>query len=177
MTDKTMNTHPADLLPLDREGGGLILTPCPGTKGVPPGVALVQLKAVGAGAVITLMPEDEMASNAVANLGELCAAAGLQWFHLPIADERPPEADFAAAWQSQRSAVHQLLDAGGKIAIHCKGGSGRTGLMAAQILIERGRSKDEARAAVKTLRPQALSLDVHQDYLSGLPEAGPREPA
>ena len=177
MTDKTMNTHPADLLPLDREGGGLILTPCPGTKGVPPGVALVQLKAVGAGAVITLMPEDEMASNAVANLGELCAAAGLQWFHLPIADDHPPGADFAAAWEAQRSAVHQLLDTGGRIAIHCKGGSGRTGLMAAQILIERGRSKDEARAAVKALRPKALSLDVHQDYLSGLPEAGPREPA
>lgn len=177
MTDKTMNTHPADLLPLDREGGGLILTPCPGTKGVPPGVALVQLKAVGAGAVITLMPEDEMASNAVANLGELCAAAGLQWFHLPIGDDHPPGADFAAAWEAQRSAVHQLLDTGGRIAIHCKGGSGRTGLMAAQILIERGRSKDEARAAVKALRPKALSLDVHQDYLSGLPEAGPREPA
>lgn len=172
-----MNTHPADLLPLDREGGGLILTPCPGTKGVPPGVALVQLKAVGAGAVITLMPEDEMASNAVANLGELCAAAGLQWFHLPIADDHPPGADFAAAWEAQRSAVHQLLDTGGRIAIHCKGGSGRTGLMAAQILIERGRSKDEARAAFKALRPKALSLDVHQDYLSGLPEAGPREPA
>ncbi|MCU0989746.1 MAG: hypothetical protein MUE63_09250 [Xanthomonadales bacterium] len=177
MTDKTMNTHPADLLPLDREGGGLILTPCPGTKGVPPGVALAQLKAVGAGAVITLMPEDEMASNAVANLGALCAAAGLQWFHLPIADDHPPGADFAAAWEAQRSAVHQLLDTGGRIAIHCKGGSGRTGLMAAQILIERGRSKDEARAAVKALRPKALSLDVHQDYLSGLPEAGPREPA
>jgi len=177
MTDKTMNTHPADLLPLDREGGGLILTPCPGTKGVPPGVALVQLKAVGAGAVITLMPEDEMASNAVANLGELCAAAGLQWFHLPIADDQLPGADFAAAWEAQRSAVHQLLDTGGRIAIHCKGGSGRTGLMAAQILIERGRSKDEARAAFKALRPKALSLDVHQDYLSGLPEAGPREPA
>jgi hypothetical protein len=44
--------------------------------------------------------------------------------------------------------------------------------MAAQILVERGCSKDEARAAVKALRPNALSLDVHQDYLAGLPEAG-----
>jgi protein-tyrosine phosphatase len=177
VTDKTMNTHPADLLPLDLEGGGLILTPCPGTKGVPPGPALEQLKGAGADAVITLMPEDEMASNAVADLGELCAAAGLQWFHLPIADDHPPANDFAAAWQAQRSAVHQLLDTGGKTAIHCKGGSGRTGLMAAQILIERGRSKDEARAAVKALRPNALSLAVHQDYLSGLPEAGRPDPA
>ena len=172
MTDTTMNTHPSDLLPLDREGAGLILTPCPGTKGVSPGVALAQLKAAGAGAVITLMPESEMASNEVTNLAELCAEAGLRWFHLPIEDDHRPEADFAAAWQAQRPAVHQLLDSGGKIAIHCKGGSGRTGLMAAQILVERGRSKDEARAAVKALRPNALSLAVHQDYLSALPEAG-----
>ena len=172
MTDTTMNTHPSNLLPLEREGAGLILTPCPGTKGVPTGVALEQLKAAGAGAVITLMPESEMASNEVSNLAELCAAVGLQWFHLPVADDHPPEADFAAAWQAQRSAVHRLLDSGGKIAIHCKGGSGRTGLMAAQILVERGRSKDEAKAAVKALRPNALSLDVHQDYLSALAETG-----
>ena len=167
-----MTTHPSDLLPLDAAEAGLILTPCPGTKGVPPDVALEQLKAAGASAVITLMPESEMASNDVMNLADLCAAAGLQWFHLPIADDHPPEADFAVAWQAQRAAVHRLLDSGGKIAIHCKGGSGRTGLMAAQILVERGRAKDEAKAAVKALRPNALSLDIHQDYLSGLPEAG-----
>ena len=46
MTDTTMNTHPSNLLPLEREGAGLILTPCPGTKGVPTGVALEQLSPV-----------------------------------------------------------------------------------------------------------------------------------
>ena len=172
MTDTTMNTHPSNLLPLEREGAGLILTPCPGTKGVPTGVALEQLKAAGAGAVITLMPEREMGSNEVSNLAELCAAAGLQWFHLPVADDHPPEADFAAAWQAQRSAVHRLLDSGGKIAIHCKGGSGRTGLMAAQILVERGRSKDEAKAGGKGPRPAGPRRGVHQGYLSALAETG-----
>ena len=48
MTEKatimSMNTHPSDLLPLDQAGAGLILTPCPGTKGVPPGVALEQFQ-------------------------------------------------------------------------------------------------------------------------------------
>jgi hypothetical protein len=107
--------------------------------------------------------------DAVTDLGQLCAQRGLQWFHLPIEDEHAPEADFDAAWQTQRPAVHRLLDAGKKIAIHCKGGSGRTGLMAAQILVERGWPKDEATRAVKALRPNALSLAVHQDYLAGLP--------
>jgi protein-tyrosine phosphatase len=165
-----MTTHPSDLLLLDHEGAGLLLTPCPGTRGVETAIALEQLQAAGAEAVITLMPDGEMASNGVMDLAQLCAQRGLQWFHLPIEDEHPPEQDFAAAWQVQRSAVHQLLDSGGKIAVHCKGGSGRTGLMAAQILLERGWTPDAATAAVKALRPYALSLAVHQHYLGQLAE-------
>jgi protein-tyrosine phosphatase len=153
-----LNSHPSDLLPLNQEGAGLILTPCPGTRGVEAATALEQLQAAGADALITLMPAAEMASNAVADLGQLCVQRGLQWFHLPIEDEHAPEADFDAGWQTQRPAVHRLLNAGKKIAIHCKGGSGRTGLMAAQILVERGWPKDEATRAIKA-----------QDYLAGLP--------
>ena len=40
--------------------------------------------------------------------------------------------------------------------------------MAAQILIERGYSKEQATAAVKALRPKALGLAVHVDYLQQL---------
>jgi protein-tyrosine phosphatase len=168
-----MNSHPSDLLPLNQQGAGLILTPCPGSKGVAAPLALEQLQAAGADAVITLMPAAEMASNAVTDLAQLCAQRGLRWFHLPIDDDHAPAAEFVAAWRTQGPAVHQLLDAGRKVAIHCKGGSGRTGLMAAQILIERGWSKDEAARAVKALRPKALGLAVHQDYLSELPVATP----
>ena len=163
-----MPAHPSDLLPLAAPAGGLILTPCPGTRDSDTETALKQLKAAGASAVITLMPDAEMASNAVSDLPTLCAQNGLQWFHLPIADEHAPAEDFAAAWQTQRQAVHRLLDAGKRIAVHCKGGSGRTGLMAAQILVERGYAKEDALAAVKALRPKALTLAVHQDYLARL---------
>ncbi|HRF73430.1 MAG TPA: cyclin-dependent kinase inhibitor 3 family protein [Accumulibacter sp.] len=164
-----MNTHPSDLLPLAEHGAGLILTPCPGTSSVDTETALEQLKAAGADALITLMPDAEMAGNSVTDLPELCAKHGLRWFHLPIDDEHAPAADFTVAWQAQRAAVQQLLDAGRKIAVHCKGGSGRTGLMAAQILVERGYSREQAMAAVKALRPKALSLAVHQEYLAQLP--------
>jgi len=163
-----MNTHPSDLLPLQQGSAGFILTPCPGSRGVDAPEAVGQLQAAGAAALLTLMPSSEMASNGVSTLGEICAQRGLQWFHLPIEDDHAPAADFAAAWQAQRDAVHRLLDAGKRVAIHCKGGSGRTGLMAAQILLERGWSKDDAVTAVKAVRPNALSLPAHQDYLAQL---------
>ena len=166
-----MHIHPSDLLPLNDQGAGLILTPCPGSKGVEAPTALDQLKAAGADALITLMPEPEMAHNAVEDIAELCAARALQWFHLPIEDDHAPGMDFALAWQAQRLAVHRLLDAGQRIAIHCKGGSGRTGLLAVQILLERGWPKDEAITAVKALRPNALSLVAHQAYVAQLPSA------
>ncbi|WP_291992050.1 dual specificity protein phosphatase family protein [Candidatus Accumulibacter sp. ACC003] len=167
-----MSVHPYDLLPLPGCRGGLLLTPCPGTTSVATETALLELKAAGAEALITLMPEAEMARNSVTDLPTLCAGHGLQWFHLPIDDDQAPAAEFALAWQAQRAAVQELLDAGKKIAVHCKGGSGRTGLLAAQILVERGCSKDDAIVAVKELRPKALSLAVHQDYLARLPLAG-----
>jgi protein-tyrosine phosphatase len=112
------------------------------------------------------MQKAEMASNAVTELPTLCAQNGLQWFHVPIEDDRAPAEDFAVAWQAQRQAVHRLLDAGERVAVHCKGGSGRTGLMVAQILVERGYAKEDALVAVKALRPNALTLAVHQDYLA-----------
>ncbi len=163
-----MTLHPHDLLPLKPDGAGLILTPCPGTKGVERDTALTQLKMAGADAMITLMPDAEMAANGVTDMGALCSRIGLEWFHFPVEDDQAPGEDFAVTWAAQRLFVHRLLDAGKKIAIHCKGGSGRTGLIAAQILIERGDSLTAASAAIKALRPHALSLLVHQDYLARL---------
>jgi hypothetical protein len=46
----------------------LIFTPCPGTKGATLRDSLAQLKAAGAEAVITVMLDDEMASNGVTGL-------------------------------------------------------------------------------------------------------------
>ena len=58
-------THPYDIMPLE-QGGGLIFTPCPGTKEVDLRSALQDLQAAGASAVITLMPSHELQDNNVA---------------------------------------------------------------------------------------------------------------
>lgn len=168
-----MNTHPYDFLPVNDEGAGLILTPCPGSRGVAPGVALDQLKAAGAAALLTLMPAAELASNAVEDMAEMCSRRNIQWFHFPIEDAQAPGREFVVAWQAQRSAVHRLLDEGGKLAIHCKGGSGRTGLMAAQLLVERGWPSSKAVAAVKARRPTAFSELVQQQYIAQLAVCAP----
>ncbi|MOA50990.1 Dual specificity phosphatase, catalytic domain [compost metagenome] len=82
-----------------------------------------------------------------------------------MADEQVPLDDFAAAWAQVRARIDTLLSEGRSIAIHCKGGSGRTGLIAARILIDRGLPRAEAVALVQALRPKAIQHPAHVAWL------------
>jgi protein-tyrosine phosphatase len=160
-----MTTHPHDTLAL-LDGGRLIFTPCPGTKGVDLAESIAQLRQAGADAVISMTPSDELARLEVAALPEAVAANGMRWFHFPIEDDAAPGPAFEAAWTADRDAVIALVSQHSGIAIHCRGGSGRTGFMAALILREIGMAGAQADAMVKDLRPNALTLSAHIDYLA-----------
>lgn len=163
--------HPFSTMPVADGIGHILFTPCPGTKEVGLQTSLEQLAAAGASAILTLMPREEMQRNAVMDLPELGERVGLQWFHLPIEDDHAPEEAFADAWQVAKAPVHTLLNEGKSIAIHCKGGSGRTGLVAAQILLERGVPLEDVIERVRAIRPNALQVPAHQTYIESVAEA------
>jgi protein-tyrosine phosphatase len=158
-------SHPYEILDVPGCAGQLIFTPCPGSKGSSLDEALTTLQAAGAEAVITLMPAEELARNDASQLQQLCAERHLEWFHLPVADEQVPLADFDRAWEGAVARIHELLDAGKRIAIHCKGGSGRTGLIAARILIDRDVPRATAIACVQALRPKAIQHPAHVGWI------------
>lgn len=163
-----MPTHPLFPLSIKNSKAKIILTPCPGTKGSDLSSSLNDLKAVGTQAVLTFMTQDELDNNQLANLGALVKAKGMSWFHLPIMDDEAPEAAFLDAWQTAGPALHRLIEQGKTIAAHCKGGSGRTGLVAAQILLERGEAIEPLMKRIKKLRPNAFMHACHRDYLTSL---------
>lgn len=70
-------------------------------------------------------------------------------------------------------ASKSLVNGGQKIAIHCKGGSGRTGLIAAQLLIECGIPMREAVAQVQALRPRAIQHPAHINYINQFDKKSP----
>jgi len=156
--------HPFDKLTLPN-GGALIFTPAPGTQAVAMNEALEQLQRAGAQALLTLMPDEEMTREGVASLPEACKRIGLQWFHFPIADDTPPGEAFARAWQAQAEQVLAKLRSGETIAVHCKGGSGRTGLMIAVLLLEMGEGEADTIGEVQRYRPKALLRPDHIAYL------------
>ncbi len=86
-----MTKHPFDALPLP-EGGALLFTPCPGTKDADLASSLAQLKEAGATAIVTVMPDAEMAEAGAQELPEVCRQNGMRWFHFPIADDAAPAA-------------------------------------------------------------------------------------
>ncbi|MCQ4261516.1 protein phosphatase [Stutzerimonas stutzeri] len=158
-------SHPYDILNVPGCAGQLILTPCPGSKGTSVSEALTTLQAAGAEALITLMPAEELACNEATQLPQLCAERDLEWFHLPVADEQVPLADFDDAWGESVARISELLSAGKSVAIHCKGGSGRTGLIAARILIDREVPRETAIASVQALRPKAIQHPAHIGWI------------
>ena len=157
--------HPFDILNLDN-GARLIFTPCPGTKEASLQAALKTMQAAGADAVVTMMPDAELSEFKADSLPAECAALGLAWFQLPVEDDCAPEAPFAAAFANHKTALLARLASGQTLAIHCRGGSGRTGLMAAVLLLEAGYAPTQVKSLVQGLRPKALTLTPHVDYLN-----------
>lgn len=163
-----MSVHPIFSLAIKNSKAKIILTPCPGTKEADLNRSLNELKTAGAEAILSFMTQAELDKNNLSNIGESIKGKGMSWFHLPIVDDKAPEAPFITAWETAGPAIHRLIEQGKTIAVHCKGGSGRTGLVSAQILLERGEEIKPLMDRIKRLRPNAFMHACHRDYLQNL---------
>lgn len=128
----------------------------------------------GAASVVSLVEDHELASLGVTSLGEAARAAAMEWQHLPIRDVSVPDAAFETAWQKTGPALRNQLRAGFNVLVHCKGGLGRAGTVAARLLIDLGWTPAEALAAVREVRPGAVETRAQEAYVLALvttPEA------
>lgn len=121
----------------------------------------------GATALLCLIEDCELAELQVEQL-EQEAQSRLAYYHLPIVDGDIPDAAGELAWQQIGANLRQRLQAGERIVIHCKGGLGRTGLMAACLLIDLGEDPDNAIRRVRAARPGAIETAKQESYLRGL---------
>ncbi|MBQ4848232.1 tyrosine-protein phosphatase [Pseudoalteromonas sp. MMG013] len=150
-----MRLHPYDTLSLDN-GGQIIFTPCPGTKDATLQESVEILKSAGANALISVMYDKELTRYGAQTLSQVCMTQGIEWYQLPISDEAPPTDAFSTAWADYVPKIISLLNDQGVVVVHCKGGSGRTGLVVALLMHALGYDKLSAKNAVQRLRPKAL---------------------
>ena len=92
----------------------------------------------GARAVVTLIEEHEFRQLDVEQLPEVIRGAGLEWHHLPIRDVSVPGGRFEMRWQYAGARLRERLRSGERVLVHCKGGLGRSGTVAARLLVSPG---------------------------------------
>lgn len=160
-----MHIHPYDVLTLENDAH-LIFTPCPGTKKTSLGDSVTTLKHAGTSMLITLMFDDEMAENEAISLPSECAIQDITWVQLPILDDAAPNHAFETQWHAQKTNILDVINNKGTIAVHCKGGSGRTGLVIGLILLAFGWPGEKVIEEVQKIRPKALKHPVQLDYFN-----------
>lgn len=175
---RTSLSHPlliAGVLPAP--GMGRIgLTLCPGKKQVGAltgtwerdlALDLDVIEAWNAAVVVTLVEQHELDRLEVTELGKAVRDRHMEWVHLPIRDRDVPDAAFEAEWTSLGESLRARLGAGFNILIHCMGGLGRAGTIAARLLVELGWNPDDAIREVRRVRPGALETDEQEDFVHG----------
>ncbi|MEQ9015740.1 MAG: ADP-ribosylglycohydrolase family protein [Marinovum algicola] len=203
MNARTSFTHPLQIatLPMpDGSGGAVGVTFCPGKRDrhAATGVwdrdleaDLLVIRDWGASAVVTLMEDHELANVGVPNLGAAVEAMGMRWIHAPVVDVSVPGDAFSRVWASAGAEVRGILAGGGRVLVHCRGGLGRSGTLAACLLVEAGQDPEAAIAAVRAARPGAIETREQADHVratarrlaaapasvAGAPPVSPGEPA
>ncbi|MGU3465572.1 ADP-ribosylglycohydrolase family protein [Methylobacterium sp. C33D] len=172
-------------LPAGTMGGMIGITFAPGKKqasgltGLHERDLAADLDAVaawGAAAVVTLMQADELDRYRIPAIGEEVRARFMEWHHLPIRDVDVPDAAFEAGWPGHSARLRALVAAGNRVLVHCRGGLGRAGMVAARLLVEMGADPEAAIAAVRRARdPHAVETRAQEAWVRrGRPRDLPR---
>lgn len=156
--------HPFQTVQLNT--GAILLTPCPGTKEASIIDSIACLKEAGATTLITMMQPSELEKHKVSAIPEVCRALEVDWFHFPVEDDHSPREPTQQLIRENIELLKAKLNQGETIAVHCKGGQGRTGLMAAILMLELGYSWAETKERIQSVKPKSLTLAPHLAYLA-----------
>ena len=189
----TPQTSESDPIRIDAvtpgDGHGRIgVTLCPG-KTDPYGMAgswardlatdLDAIQRWGATAVVSLITDEEFDLLAVRDLPKAVRERHMEWWHLPIPDGKsPPARGFEDAWAVAGEAIRDRLRLGFDVLVHCRGGLGRAGTIAARLLVELGARPDDAIRRVREARsPDAIETMSQEAHVAQCGPAAPSTPS
>jgi len=122
------------------------------------------IRAWGAEILVSLIEELEYEEYGVGDMGSMIPE-GIKHIKLPIRDMDIPDARWERQWASVGPEIRGVLRRGGRVCVHCLGGLGRTGTVAARLLVEFGMDPERAIQEVRTARPGAIQTQAQERYV------------
>ncbi|SHI04899.1 protein-tyrosine phosphatase family protein [Marivita hallyeonensis] len=140
-------------------GQGILgISPIPGARGDYAGDVqhLIEWKP---SIVMSLVTEVELVTAGAAGLWRDLVDTGTRWEHLPISDFGVPDDAFDEAWPDVSATARRALLGGGRVLVHCRGGCGRSGMVALRLMIEVGDAPEDALTRLRAVRACAVETD------------------
>ncbi len=172
---QTSQTDPLriDSVRVNSLGGEIGMTRCPGQKETTnlPGERdhdlesdLAVIADWGATALLSLIEPHEFETLGVTHMNHVLSA-GIAHYVLPIVDGAIPSGTWERAWANIGPQVRERLALGERVVIHCRGGLGRTGMVAARLLVEFGEVPVMAIRRVRAARAGAIENRRQEEYV------------
>jgi protein-tyrosine phosphatase len=105
-------------------------------------------------AVVSLLTPDEERDMDLRDEGAEVRTQGMDFTSFPIPDRQIPRSE--AKWAEVLERVDQALSTGKNVLVHCRQGIGRSGLVAACLLVKKGMSPGAAVESVSAARGMSV---------------------
>jgi len=130
------------------------------------------LRKTGVDIVVSLLEADEARELGLEDEALLCGAAGIKFISFPIPDRGVPSDRMHFA--PLVDGIVRQLRSGDSVAIHCRAGIGRSGLLAGCVLGSIGIAADQALAMLSRARGVAVpDTDAQADWVRDFVRAVP----
>ena len=119
-------------------------------------------------AVLSMTSQAEMKKLGSAEIPDDLRNANIQWLHFPVDDFQATSADHEVLWVPISQTLHRILNAGGRVIVHCRGGCGRTGMAVLRLMVEAGEDGENAMDRLRGVRPCAVETSRQKDWALGV---------
>ena len=127
-----------------------------------------EMRADGVGLAVVLLTPPEIRVFFDLDLCALYRSEGVQAIHYPVEDSLVPE-ELGSFDRLVRTVLCRLHTS--RVLAHCNAGLGRTGLVAAGLLVHGGSSASGAIARVRKVRPGALENRIQEGFIAAYARA------
>ncbi|NKF21732.1 protein-tyrosine phosphatase family protein [Solimonas marina] len=122
---------------------------------------LAALAAAGIRTVMSLLETREAYELGLAREADICEGCGVEFIHYPIPDRGVPPG--VPSFRAITKRAQERIASGDDLVIHCRAGIGRSGLVAAGVLLHCGYGVQDAFALVSKARRVAVPDTAEQE--------------